>query len=467
MASLTSALSSALSGMQVASSQMQLVSNNVANAQQAGYTRKQAVVQAVTLGDTGGGVTIAGYTRATDSAMTASLNAATTDAGKLGAQNSYLKQVQTILNSNTSNPGISDALAKFQSAFTQFAAAPESTAQQQTVIQAGNNLAGQIRSTYAGVQALDHQVMSDTADTVSTLNNSLAQIAKLNSQISLAVGAHQQAGDLQDQRDALVTGLSKILSVTVMDRPNGQIALYTPAGFQLLDGMSAQNFSYDGTNITTSSGTTVTNDLTGGQLEAEVQFRYDGSPAAVSSLPGSEVIRKLKAQLTAITQSFTDATAGSPATFANAYNSAASATGELASGFFTANVSYDPGTMVVNPNLLNGTSTLKQASGAPVVTALNATRSFTADGLSVPSGTYTDLGTAFLAGFQQAANTINTANQPAQQQVTYYQQSLSNATGVNVDSELVSLTTLQNSYAASAHVISTINQMFTTLMNAV
>jgi flagellar hook-associated protein 1 len=64
-----------------------------------------------------------------------------------------------------------------------------------------------------------------------------------------------------------------------------------------------------------------------------------------------------------------------------------------------------------------------------------------------------------LAGFQQAASAVNAQSEPAQQQKNFYKQSLSNATGVNVDSELVYLTTLQNSYSASAHVISTINQM--------
>ncbi|MGE3622573.1 MAG: flagellar basal body rod C-terminal domain-containing protein, partial [Bdellovibrionales bacterium] len=69
-----------------------------------------------------------------------------------------------------------------------------------------------------------------------------------------------------------------------------------------------------------------------------------------------------------------------------------------------------------------------------------------------------------LAGFQQAANTIKTQNESAVQQKSYYEQVLSNATGVNVDDELVSLTTLQNSYAASAHVISTISEMFKDLL---
>ncbi|MFY9287889.1 MAG: flagellar basal body rod C-terminal domain-containing protein, partial [Alphaproteobacteria bacterium] len=201
-----------------------------------------------------------------------------------------------------------------------------------------------------------------------------------------------------------------------------------------------------------------------------LQFTYDGSPAAVSTDPGTEVIRKLNSQIVALTDAFTNVTAGTPTRFALAYNSATTGSGELASSFFSVTTNSgipDPNTFVVNANLLNGTSTIKQAAGATVVASLSAARSFTADGLSIPSGTYTDLSTGILAHFQQAANTISGQSETAQQQQTYYQQSLSNATGVNVDNELVNLTTLQNSYAASARVIGVINQMMEELTSLV
>lgn len=464
--SLTSALSIALSGLQVSTARLQVASNNIANAGVAGYTKKSSTVGAVTSGTDAGGSTITGFTRATDAGMTASYNNATTESSFLSTQDNYLKQVQNILNSTSDNPALSDAVAQFQSAWTQYNAAPESSAQQQAVISAGNNLAAQIRATSSGVLALSRQVTSDTAATVTSLNSYLTQIANINQQIAITGNDSASTGNLQDTRDQLINSVAAITNVNIMQRANGQIALYTAQGVPLVDG-AAQVFSYNGTTVTSASGRDVTNALTGGSLQAELNFNYNGSPAAASTAPGSEVIRKLNSQLTALTNAFTGTT-GSPASFASAYNSATTNSGELASGFFTFSVDGSgnpiPSSININASLLNGTSQVKQTSGGAVTTALAAARSFTADGLTA-SGTYADLTTAILSNFQQAANTISTQSAASTSQKTYYQQNLSNATGVNVDEELIQLTTLQNSYAASAHVISTVNQMMQTLEN--
>jgi flagellar hook-associated protein 1 FlgK len=50
--------------------------------------------------------------------------------------------------------------------------------------------------------------------------------------------------------------------------------------------------------------------------------------------------------------------------------------------------------------------------------------------------------------------------------VNSLQQSFNSATGVNIDNEMASLLALQNAYTANARVLTTINQMFTTLQQA-
>ena len=50
--------------------------------------------------------------------------------------------------------------------------------------------------------------------------------------------------------------------------------------------------------------------------------------------------------------------------------------------------------------------------------------------------------------------------------VNSLQQSFNSATGVNIDNEMASLLALQNAYTANARVLTTINQMFTTLKQA-
>jgi len=90
-----------------------------------------------------------------------------------------------------------------------------------------------------------------------------------------------------------------------------------------------------------------------------------------------------------------------------------------------------------------------------------------ASGLSAPNATYATLGSAILSSFQQAANTISSQSKSASSQQTFYQQTLASETGVNMDTELANLVAYQNSYAASAHVISSVSQMFTTLLSTI
>lgn len=458
--SLTSALSTALSGLQSATVQLQLTANNISNANTPGYTAKKANLTAAAFGGAGAGVTITGFTRAASDALFKSYNAATSESSLLGTQDSYLKQVQTILDSTDSNPALSDAISKFSAAWTALQAEPESSIKQTAVVQAGTNLASIVGNTASQISALDRQVKSDLSSNVTRLNNDLTQVQTLNTEIASAMANNQSPGDFEDQRDTLVNDISSLTNVNILSRSNGGIALYTSDGVPLIDGQP-QTFSYDGgTNtITGGGGQDVTANLSGGALQASIQFR--ATAVTPSTSPAVNVIQKLNDQLSAIVSAFTSRTNPSGATtFAAAYNPANTSGAD----FFTA-TGTDPATFAVNSNLISGASSIPQANVTATANTFSASFNFTASGLSLTGATYATLGTNILSNFQQAANTVDASSQSAAQQQKFYQQSLTNATGVNVDSELVNLTTLQNSYAASAHVISTISDMFKTLIS--
>ena len=97
------------------------------------------------------------------------------------------------------------------------------------MINAGRTLASDIQSAVSQVAALQTQVQSDAATNVTSLNSDLQQLAQLNSQIQQANTSGQQSVNLQDQRDLLVNQISAFTNVSTQQRPNGQIALYTPS----------------------------------------------------------------------------------------------------------------------------------------------------------------------------------------------------------------------------------------------
>jgi flagellar hook-associated protein 1 FlgK len=420
-------------------------------------------------------VDISGYSRVSDAVLSASLNNATSNASYLSAQNSYLSQVQSILDSSGNPPALSAAMSNFQSAWTTFSAAPESAIAQKALVSAAQNLASTVDSAASQASSLQTQVQADLSTTVTTLNTDLASVQNLNTEIEAAQANGQSTTDLQDQRDSAVTAIAAITNVQVLQRANGGIALYTPGGTALLDGQ-AQVFGVTGGAVTNSVGANVNAELAGGQLQAQTDFLSTSS----SNSPGVSVVANLQSQLQNFANMFISTAPGS---FASVYNSGTTGTGELASGFFTATTDSnglpDLGTFAVNASLLNGTATVKQASAVTVNNTFTATNlainsttntttsTFQANGLTVNNQTYSGIANSILSGFQQAANTVSNSSTTATTQQTYYQNALSSETGVNTDTELVNLTNWQNSYAASAHVISTIQQMMLTLENMV
>ncbi len=458
---LSSALAVSSTSLQTISTMLQVTANNISNAQTPGYTEETANISSIDLGGAGGGSEIVGYTDASDAALTASVNQATSQSSLLSTQNNYMQQVQTILGSSDANgdPAISAAVSNFQSAWTQFAAAPNSSSQQSNLIQAGNALAQQLNTAANSVESLNVQVENDTQTTVNTLNTDLQQVQSLNQQISTGLGAGQNVGELYNQRDVLVNDISAITNVSVFQRGQGQIALYTSGGTVLLDGEASQ-FSYDGTNITNSGGSNVTTLLNGGSLQAEVDFRLNSSPAAASTDPMTEVVRKLDSQLNAISSAFTNSSVGPPATFAYAYTGGSG----TVPAFFTGT---DAGSFAVNASLVSDPTSVNQSTANNVVSALNANSfSFTADGMPpLTNASYATLTNTVLSDFQQTANTISASSTSATAQQQQLSTQLSNETGVNTNTELVNLTDFQNAYAASAHVISVIDAMYAALEN--
>jgi flagellar hook-associated protein 1 FlgK len=64
----------------------------------------------------------------------------------------------------------------------------------------------------------------------------------------------------------------------------------------------------------------------------------------------------------------------------------------------------------------------------------------------------------------QAANAATNLKQGQDIVVTALQQRFTDSSGVNIDAEMARLITLQNTYGANARVMTTVNQMFTALL---
>jgi flagellar hook-associated protein 1 FlgK len=142
------------------------------------------------------------------------------------------------------------------------------------------------------------------------------------------------------------------------------------------------------------------------------------------------------------------------------------------------------GRITVNPALLNNPSALSTYNTSPTTAAGDTTRSdylFTQltnatfsyspqTGLGSTAQPFTGTVTSYLQQFiSQQGNAATQATQLQQGQdvvVSTLQQKFNSTSGVSIDTEMSNLIALQNSYAANAHVMSVIQSMMQTLLQA-
>lgn len=320
--SLDAALNAAISGLRINQAHVQLVSANVAHANDPSYTKKTLARESLFLGDNQvGGVSIAGYQAAISVSLRRQYEAFTSANGLTGTQQEYMGRIQTLLGSSSDTAGLPLLFNQFTAAWQSLQSQPESAAAQQQVIALGDQLATEVRRLSAGIDQIDSDIRRDLDTATDELNDKLTKVFELNLRIKASDPNGAERLDLIDQRDAIVREIANLVDVRSVERENGAIALFTPAGLSLLDGAPAR-FDFDGTNVVSvDSGASVNGLLREGKIKALLNLRHDGTSAGqpASADPASEVIRKLRSQLDMVVSAFT-ATTGTPATFAAAYD---------------------------------------------------------------------------------------------------------------------------------------------------
>ena len=114
----------AFSGISATELQISVASSNIANADTAGYTRKNANQAANVTGGVGTGVTITGITSTVDKLLLKSLIGANADLGSADTINSYMSQLGQLLGtanssgSATTGNSLANSLAALETALS-------------------------------------------------------------------------------------------------------------------------------------------------------------------------------------------------------------------------------------------------------------------------------------------------------------------------------------------------------------
>ncbi len=194
--------------------------------------------------------------------------------------------------------GLAPLLQGFFAGVQGVANAAADPAARQQLVNAAQTLAGKFRSVDQYLTELHGSVESQIEGTIGQVNNFAREIANLNKQISMmrASAGGLPPNDLMDQRDQLVSALSKLVGTRVVVQDGGQYNVFIGNGQTLVLGDTARQMqvgpsradpSRQMVSLTMASGAAVElrdADLSGGSLGGLLQFRSETLVHAQNSL---------------------------------------------------------------------------------------------------------------------------------------------------------------------------------------
>lgn len=236
----TLSLDAALSGLKAAQRSLDTISNNIANAQTVGYTRKILPQETLVVGGVGMGVSLDAIMRNVDKSLLRDLFKQLSVSQSASVTQTYLNRIQDFNGAAEAEKSISAMLGKLADAFSSLSGAPDnSVALQQTV-----TAAQQVAKTFNNYNTLLNQMRSDTEGNISQdvaqANAQIRAIATLNLQIQTLSAQGKSTADLEDQRDIAIRNLSKFVQISTFTGDNGILVVMTKQGQTLADGTAHQ-----------------------------------------------------------------------------------------------------------------------------------------------------------------------------------------------------------------------------------
>ncbi len=173
--SLTAALASAVSGLNVAQRALSVTANNVANANTEGYSRKIVSQQALVVGNRGAGVEATEVTRLTDEFLTQEIRRQSSVAGRSAMLQRYQDLLQDAFGAPGDNNDLALQIGNLQIAIDALADSPETSALALQVVQAAGDLGRSLGGLADQVQVLRGDADQAIGRTVDEINADLRE----------------------------------------------------------------------------------------------------------------------------------------------------------------------------------------------------------------------------------------------------------------------------------------------------
>jgi flagellar hook-associated protein 1 FlgK len=446
---------------------VEVAGHNIANVNTPGYARQRLVIQTSPAIDTpygpqGTGADAAGIVQLRSAFLDQQIQGETSVTGYLQTLQNALEDAQSGLGQtintqasgsagSSSQNSLAAALSDLFNAFQSLSNDPSSLTQRQVLLQKAADLASRFNLTDQRLGSLQSQLTTSVQTDTASANDLLAQIAKLNGQISqLESNSSSTANDLRDLRQQKIEALSKLVKIDVATDSSGAMDISIAgttfvSGRQLLD--SLQTYDAGSGQILVraqTAGTPLT--LTGGSIAGAIDAR-DGQ---VASLRAN--LNSLASAL--ITEVNTVHRAG--------YNLNGGTGADFFSGTGAADIQVNSA-LAANPALLQASGVTGAAGDNQVALALAQLADTSVSGLN--HQTFNQSYNQTVAALGQSLASVNTQMDDQNTVSTMLSNQRDSVSGVSLDEEMTDLIKYQKAFQGSARLVSIVDQMLDTILN--
>jgi flagellar hook-associated protein 1 FlgK len=210
---------------------LQVVGQNIANANTPGYLREvvnftPGPPQAQGSLIEGTGVQIQSISQQISTYLETQLRNANSDQQNADTVQQTYSQLENVVGALNSGSNLSSAMNTFFSAISNVLNSPQDQSVRQTAVLQGQSLASTINSMEGQAEQMRSSIDSQISAIAPQINTLTSQVANLNVQIALLTGGGQSASaavGLTDQRNQAIASLSQLVGVQTNTQPDGAI----------------------------------------------------------------------------------------------------------------------------------------------------------------------------------------------------------------------------------------------------
>jgi len=452
--SLNALLGTIQDGLAAQQAGLDVTGQNITNVSTPGYVDRSAVLEEQPLG----GVNVAEIQRSFNSFTYSQVLVAHGQNTSSQTLSSTLGEAQAVV-APQGGAAVSDMMNTFFSSLQTLTANPSDPSTRSAVLASAAQLAQSFSTTASGLSQLQSSIFSQAQSYATALNTSLSQIASLNSQISQAQASGDNAPDLRDQRDTLVTSVADTIGAKVVADPSGSVTLFAAGGVLVggnkasalevsLDASGAMKFAVSnpgGVPIDLTSG--VTQGKLGGLREArDVDIANTATQLDQLAYNFSNAVNAVQS-----TGYGLDGVSGRPL-----FAPPATVAGAAAAMTVDPSVAGQPG------NIGAAASAQDVPGGNDVAIQLAQLATQPLNGGGSPSSQFASLASQ-LGSAKSAADTDAATRADM---MTQAENLNSSASGVSLNEEMVNLTRFQQAFQASTQVLQTTDSLLSQFMTA-